>query len=108
MHSSARRTVRELRALAETQRAERKEAEAARAKKAKAAADRARHEHLTKLACDVEGAWAKLEKLVEASDYDVAVKLTVDLRDLALRSAGRSLPPCHRELRTSGSRSGGR
>jgi hypothetical protein len=24
---------------------------------------------------DVEGAWAKLEQLVEASDYDVAVKL---------------------------------
>jgi hypothetical protein len=85
--SGTRRTVGELRALAETRRAERKKAKAARAKKAKADAALARQRHLTKLARDVEGAWAKLEKLVEASDYDVAVKLAVDLRDLATRNA---------------------
>lgn len=86
-HSGARRTVGELRALAERQRAERENAEATRAKKAKAAADAARQRHLTKLARGVEGAWSKLEKLVEASDYDVAVKLAIDLRDLATRDA---------------------
>lgn len=87
VHSGTRRTVGELRALAETQRAEREKAEVARAKKAKAAADAARQRHLTKLARDVEGAWSKLEKLVEASDYDVAVKLAIDLRDLATQDA---------------------
>jgi hypothetical protein len=84
-HSGTRRSVGELRALADTKRAEREKAEAERAKKAKAAAASARQRYLTKLARDVEGAWAKLEKLVETSDYDVAVKLAVDLRDLATR-----------------------
>lgn len=86
-HHSTRRTVRELRALAEDQRAERDKAEAARAKKSSAAVETARERHLTKLARDVEGAWSKLEKLVAASDYDVAVKLAIDLRDLATREA---------------------
>jgi len=84
-HAGARRTVGELRALAETQRGEREKAEAARAKKARAATEAARQRHLTKLARDVDGAWAKLEKLVESSGYDEAVKLAVDLRDLAER-----------------------
>lgn len=53
--SGARRTIGELRALADAQRAERQKADAARAKKAKAAADAARERHLTKLARDVEG-----------------------------------------------------
>ncbi|MBI4952968.1 MAG: hypothetical protein HY908_13120 [Myxococcales bacterium] len=83
--SGARRTVGELRALAETQRTEREKAEAARAKKARAAAEAARQRHLTKLAHDVDGAWAKLEKLVEGSSYDEAVKLAVDLRELTTR-----------------------
>jgi chromosome condensin MukBEF complex kleisin-like MukF subunit len=60
---------------------------AARAKKSRAAAEAARVRHLTKLARDVEGAWSKLEKLVAASDYDVAVKLAIDLRDLATQEA---------------------
>jgi hypothetical protein len=80
-----RRTVAELRACAEMQRAEREKIEAARSKKAKAAAEAARQRHLAKLARDVEGAWVKLEKLIEASGYDEAVKLAVDLRDLAAR-----------------------
>ena len=81
----ARRTVGELRALVEAQRAEREQAEAARAKKAKAAAAAARQRHLTKLAKDVDGAWATLERHVEASRYDDALPLAVDLRDLAAR-----------------------
>jgi hypothetical protein len=86
-HQGTRRTVRELRALAEAKRAERERAEAERARRAKARADAARQRHLTKIGRDVEGAWSKLEKLVEASDYDVAVKLAIDLRDLATREA---------------------
>jgi hypothetical protein len=86
-HHGARRTVRELRALAEAKRAEREKAETERARRTKAEAEAARHRHLTKLGRDVEGAWAKLEKLVEASDYDVAVKLAIDLRDLATQEA---------------------
>jgi hypothetical protein len=81
------RTVGELRALAEAERAEREKAEAERARRTKAQADAARQQHLTNLARDVEGAWSKLEKLVEAGDYDVAVKLAIDLRDLATREA---------------------
>jgi hypothetical protein len=82
-----RRTVGELRALAEAQRSEREKAQAERASRAKAQADAARQRHLTKLARDVDGAWSKLEKRVEASDYEVAVKLAIDLRDLATREA---------------------
>jgi hypothetical protein len=86
-HHGTRRTVSDLRALAKAQRAEREMAEAERARKTKAEADAERQRHLTKLARDVEGAWSKLEKLVEASDYDVAVNLAIDLRDLATREA---------------------
>jgi hypothetical protein len=82
---SARRTVGELRALAESRRAERERAEAARAAKAKAAAKAARQQQLNKLAREGDGAWTKLEKLVEARSYDEAVTLAVELRDLAIR-----------------------
>jgi hypothetical protein len=81
----ASRTVAELRALAEEERAERENAEAARAKKARLAAERERERRLTTLGRDVDGAWEKLEKLVASSAYDAAVKLAVDLRDLATR-----------------------
>ncbi len=83
--SGVRRTVGELRTLAETQRAEREKAEAVRAKKTRAAADAVHQRHLTTLADDLAGAWAKLEKFVETSSYDEAVKLARDLRDLATR-----------------------
>lgn len=86
-HLGTRRTVGELRALAEAQRAERENAEVESAKKARALADAARERHLAKLARDVDGAWSKLEKLVEASDYDEALMLAIDLRDLATRAA---------------------
>jgi hypothetical protein len=84
-HPGARRTVRALRALAETQQADRQKAEAARATKAKAAAEAERQRRLDELGRDADAAWAKLEELVESSSYDVAVKLAVDLRDLAAR-----------------------
>jgi hypothetical protein len=80
-----RRTVADLQALAETHRAEREKAETARAKKARETAARQRQRHLDKLGRDVAAAWAKLEKLVETSAYDEAVKLAIDLRDLATR-----------------------
>ena len=83
--SGIRRSVDELRALAESQAAEREKAEVARANKAKAAAEAERQRRLTKLGCDVDAAWSKLEKLVEASGYDEAVALAIDLRDLADR-----------------------
>lgn len=82
-----RRTVRELRALAATRRAERAKAEAARARKAADAARAARGRHLAKLARNVDGAWARLERLLKASDYDVAVKLVIDLHEIATRNA---------------------
>ena len=83
-----RRTVGELRVQAEAQRAAREKAEVARAKRARAAAAAARERQLAKLARDVDGAWAELEKLVESSKYDEAVKLASELRDLALRDPG--------------------
>lgn len=52
----------ELRALAETQRAEREKAEAQHASKTKARADAARQRHLTQVARDVDGVWSKLEE----------------------------------------------
>jgi len=83
--ATKRRTIRELRALAEAQRAEREKAESARATKARDAAEKQRQRRLDKLGHDVDAAWVKLEKLVGANDYDEAVKLAGDLRDLATR-----------------------
>lgn len=82
---SKRRTARGLRTLAKAQRAEREKADATRAKKAKAALSAVRAPHMAKLARDVDGAWARLEKLVAANAYDEAIALAVDLRDLAPR-----------------------
>lgn len=79
------RTVADLHALVEAQRAEREQAETARAQKAREAAARQRQRHLDKLGRDVDAAWVKLEELVETSAYDEAVKLAIDLRDLATR-----------------------
>lgn len=81
----ARRTVRELRELAEEARLTREAAVAAKAAKAGAAKAASRQRQLTKLAGDVEGAWATLEALVQQRNYDAAVALAVDLRDLARR-----------------------
>ncbi len=80
-----RRTVGELRARAETRRSERENAQAVRATKAREAAGKARQRRLDKLGLDADAAWAKLEKLVDASAYDEAMTLAVDLRDVAAR-----------------------
>lgn len=49
------------------------------------AAEKARQRRLDKLGLDVDAAWARLEKLVDASSYDDAMTLAVDLRDVAAR-----------------------
>jgi hypothetical protein len=86
-HLRRRRTVADLRALADDKRTQRERAEAARARKAAERAEGDRQRRLTKLAPDLEAAWKKLETLVESRAYDEAVKLAVDLRDLATRDA---------------------
>jgi hypothetical protein len=68
------RTVAELRAAADERREKRKHAaEAARAKRLDALAKR------------IDVAWSELEDLVAKSAYDEALKLALDLRDLAAR-----------------------
>src|SRR5690606_22826899 len=79
------RTVAEIVALAEMARTKRERAEAARAKKAQTAAENARRRRLDALAREGGEAWARLESLVATSRYDEAVRLAVDLRDLAAR-----------------------
>ncbi|MBI2392264.1 MAG: hypothetical protein HYV09_21935 [Deltaproteobacteria bacterium] len=83
--TAGRRTVGELEALAEARRAEREKAAAGRAKRTAAAAERKRQQHLSKLAGELDRAWARLETLVASSEYDEAVQLAIDLRDLAQR-----------------------
>ena len=75
-----RRTVGELRARAETRRSERENAQAVPATKAREAAGKARQRRLDKLGLDADAAWAKLEKLVDASAYDEARELRVRQR----------------------------
>ncbi|MFP2897855.1 hypothetical protein [Corallococcus sp. 4LFB] len=83
--ASARRTARELQILAETQQGMREKAEATRAKKARDAAEKKLQRKLDALERDVGAAWVKLEKLVEASAYEEALMLAVDLKALATR-----------------------
>lgn len=83
--ASARRTVRELQALAEAQQGMREKAEATRAKKARDAARKRLQRRVDELGRDVDAAWVKLEKLVAASAYDEAVTLAVELKELATR-----------------------
>ncbi|NOK08238.1 hypothetical protein [Corallococcus exercitus] len=83
--ASARRTARELQILAETQQGRREKAEATRAKKARDAAEKKLQRKLDELGRDVGAAWVKLEKLVEASAYEEALMLAVDLKALATR-----------------------
>src|SRR5690606_6396846 len=79
------RTVAELVALAETARAKRERAEAARVKKAQTAAEKGRRRRVDALEREGGEAWTRLESLVSTSRYDEAVRLAVDLRDLAAR-----------------------
>ena len=83
--AAKRRTAGELRSRAETRRSERANAQAVRATKARESAEKARQRRLDKLRLDADAAWTKLEKLVDASDYDEAMTLAVDLKDVAVR-----------------------
>jgi hypothetical protein len=83
--SVGRRTVAQLYDRAETCRAERERADAARATKAKQARVAAQKKRLDALAKRVDAAWRELEALVEKSAYEEALKLAIDLRDLAAR-----------------------
>ena len=82
------RTVAELLARAEELRVAREELEAKQAAAARSKAEAARREHLAALARQGEQAWERLDKLIEGRKYDQAVRLTIDLRDVAL-TAGR-------------------
>ncbi|WP_254624220.1 hypothetical protein [Myxococcus sp. CA033] len=81
----ARRTRGELRALAQVRRLVRAREDEARAQRARNAAVRKHREHLDTLARDVEGAWARLERLVSEREYDEAVRLAGNLEELANR-----------------------
>ena len=80
-----RRTVAELLAKVEAHRAKRERAEKDRAAKAKRAAEAARNKRLDGLRKRVDSAWNELEALVTKSAYDDALKLAIDLRDVANR-----------------------
>jgi hypothetical protein len=79
------RTVAALRAAAEEHREKRERAEALRAERARKAADAARTKRLNALARRLDAAWSELEAMVAKSAYDEALKLTIDLCDLAAR-----------------------
>jgi len=83
--SQPRRTAGELLARAEELREARNAVEAVAAERAQVAAARARAKELGRLAKRGQASWADLAKLIEARSYDKAVKLAVDLRDLAER-----------------------
>ena len=80
-----RRTVDELLAKVEAHRSKRERAEKDRAAKAKRAAEAAQNKRLDGLRKRVDSAWNELEALVTKSAYDDALKLAIDLRDVANR-----------------------
>jgi hypothetical protein len=82
------RRVSELRAAAESMREARERAEPVAREQAKKVADAARRKRLDALSTKVDGAWTELEALVDKKDYDAAIKLAIDLRDLARRDGG--------------------
>lgn len=79
------RRVAELRRVAEEMRESRERAEKLAREKAKTVAETARQRRLDALAKRVDVAWKEFEALVEKSAYDDALKLAIDLRDLAKR-----------------------
>lgn len=83
--AAAPRTVAELQAAAEARREKRARAEALRAEQARKAAEAARTKRLDALGRRLDAAWSELEGLVSKSAYDEALKLAIDLRDLAAR-----------------------
>jgi hypothetical protein len=83
--AGARRTVAQILASADRHREKRAHTDVERAEKAKKAAEVARKKRLDALAKRVSAAWVELEGLVEKSAYDEAIKLAIDLRDIAGR-----------------------
>jgi hypothetical protein len=81
------RRVAELQAAADDMRERRERAEARTLEKAKKAKDAARKKRLDALATKLAAAWVDLEALVDGKAYDEAIKLAIDLRDLAARAA---------------------
>jgi hypothetical protein len=79
------RTAAELRKMAEAHREKRERVQAVRKARAKRAAEAARERRFDGLSKRLESAWIELDQLVEKSAYDEALKLAIDLRDLAAR-----------------------
>ncbi len=83
-----RRTVAQLLARAEEVEDERRREALRRQAQARAAAAAARERELAALGRRGASAWRELEQLVEARSYDGAVRLAVDLREVAVREKG--------------------
>lgn len=83
--TSPRRTVRRLLDRADELSSVREVEEAKRAARAAAATKARRAKRLDALAGRGSGAWDELARLIETRNYDAAVALAIDLRDLAAR-----------------------
>jgi hypothetical protein len=105
---AGRRKVADLLASAEEHRERRQRAEIERAAKAQRAAQAAKRKRLDALSTRLDAAWTELEALIDNKDYDTAMKLAIELRDLARRdgSAARFAKPFEamrkRQLRRRG------
>lgn len=94
------RRVAELRVAAEQLRETREQAERLAREKAKKVAAAAKNKRLDRLAIRVDSAWTELEAMIERKDYEGAVKLALDLRDLATRDdAATQFASAFQELR---------
>jgi hypothetical protein len=58
--------------------------------RAKKAAEAAKDRRLDTLASRLGSAWRELEAVIDMKDYDAAIKLAIDLRDLAKRDGSES------------------
>lgn len=83
--SRPRRSVADLRAMADDMRAKRERTEALAKEKVRKAAEATTKKRLDALALKVDAAWIELETLIDRKEYDSALKLASDLRALAKR-----------------------
>jgi hypothetical protein len=79
------RRVAELRAAAEEMREKRERAERLARERAKKVAEAAKDRRLDTLASRRDSAWRELEAMIDKKEYEAAIKLAIDLRDLAKR-----------------------
>lgn len=98
--ATARRTVAQLRKAAEAFATARRRIESEKRAQEKAQREReaaiARQKHLDRLAGRVEELWGEVDSLVatrQPKNYDRAVKILIDLRDLAARGTGGDFGP---------------